>query len=235
MSDFPGIIDIDEWDRSLYKTVKNIRMWLESDTPPPVSLIQGLRKTAELEDLFTDVFPNTILTVYDEEFFNKYGDRKLSRFMINYPYVKQMYEQQKAYDIKPIAVLLNGKFGEKWRGLYDSIVKEYDPIKPFNISLDEHHNDSFDVVKDSTTYDDRDKTRGFNSVQDVDTDSSNGTTNHEYNRTTNGDRSYNRVGNIGNRSQSELIMQEREKLMFNLQNIIYEDILSVIARRTYGD
>lgn len=129
--------------------------------------------------------------------------------------------------------LLNEKFGVKWNKLISLEEIEYNPLKPFNIELSETTTDTFKTVKDITTSSGRDETYAYNSENPTPTDSSNGETTKEYERENPRTREYTRVGNIGNTSMQDLVKQEREVANWVILDIIIEDIISVVCRKTY--
>ena len=122
---------------------------------------------------------------------------------------------------------------KKWEDLYATVEKEYDFLKPFDITLNESSTDSFHTTEDTSTYTDNNSKQGFNSSEFVPTDKTSGTRSKSYSRQNPKSRDYTRKGNIGNTSLSELVIKEREKAMFNLREIIYNDIVDFLCRGTY--
>ena len=171
------------------------------------------------------------------DFIQKYKKLKISnKFLCDFSFVKAtlvdgnqfVYLRNDIYSLYPLI--------EKWKNLYQTITQEYDMLKPFDIELEESISGTANLNDDDYTSDSTEKIYAFNSSNSGDgvPTSKTGETTH---RSTNSDRdesrNYTRKGNIGNKSQAQLIMEERQKAMFNLKEIIFEDIASVLCRKTY--
>lgn len=191
----------------------------------------------------TDIIKTTILDnpiQFDIEFKSKYKDRLLSEFMITIinDRVYSSITNGEFNAIFPegqliIKSVISDRFKTKWVKLNDLANKEYDPLSPFDIALNEDSTDTFKTIKDKTTYTDNDNTYGFNSVESVPTDKTDGESNREYDRENPKHREYTRKGNIGNITRQNLIKEEREVLEYQILETIYNDILSVICRNSY--
>lgn len=163
-------------------------------------------------------------------FLSKFKNRVVSSFVETT--VEQYFnDRYTGYPIVCRRLLI--KYKDKWNKLISLLNTKYDPLKPFDITLIETSGDTLDTEKDRTTYNDNEKTYGFNSNSAVPTDDSSGTTNREYKRTIDKNRDYTRKGNIGNTSFQDLVKQEREVANYQISEIIYNDIADFICRGKY--
>lgn len=173
------------------------------------------------------------------EFTTRYLSRRLSVFMDYIIKTFGSFTEDGEYfgttndGINRISTYIESMFRSKWSGLYTLSKKEYDPLKPFNITLTETSSDNLETIKDSSTYEDNDDTYGFNSTEGVPSDKSHGSSNREYARDITRGRDYTRVGNIGNTSYQDLIKQEREVLDYKIKDVIFTDIATIICRGKY--
>ena len=184
-----------------------------------------------------------VLTTLTIEFYQKYKDRKISTKVLS-PFYMSLPKRKtlNSYDVGiPCSRIfasptIFSPYITKWKNLYKTITQEYDMLKPFDIELEESISGTANLNDDDYTSDSTEKIYAFNSSNSGDgvPTSKTGETTH---RSTNSDRdesrNYTRKGNIGNKSQAQLIMEERQKAMFNLKEIIFEDIASVLCRKTY--
>lgn len=193
---------------------------------------QLVNKFPELQDYLGDVF------LCDLEFTSKYASRVVSKFTNIIADRFGIWEEDVFKELS-----LDGKNklvehilsinGYKWTKLISLLNKEYDPLKPFDISLDEHITDTLETEQDERTSTSADSVYGFNSVEDVPTDKSLDTSTAKYKRQNPRDRNYTRVGNIGNTSFQDLVKQEREVSDYKFKEIIFQDIVSTICRGEY--
>lgn len=203
--------------------------------------MKKLRKTAKIIPKLdfisplVDILPQDIfddLLVADKEFLSRVGTRAMSIFSRDYIFEENgenFTTDGRSFYIK----VISSRFKDKWKELNDLWHREYDPLKPFDIRLVEHYDETFEVLKDSSTTDTQDEMYGFNSVQPTPTDKGASTRNNEYKRISPHDRDYTRTGNIGNTSFQDLIKQEREVLQYQIIDVIYSDIASILCRGKY--
>lgn len=156
-----------------------------------------------------------------------YGERLLTR------YAKYLLNDRPDGVTYLILDMLVGSLKYKWEKLLEIMEVTYDPLKPFDITLNEDITDTLETVKDKSIYTEQDGTRGFNSTTSVPTDNSSNETNREYKRENPRTRDYTRKGNIGNTSFQDLIKQEREVANYKLRDILLMDIVSVFCRNVY--
>ena len=188
-----------------------------------------------LVDCLPDVFKidgDGTLLPYDIDFLFKYKDRLISNFML--PYLRPS-EGQEGYNVQgdDIKVVICSRFSEKWLKLNELWNRDYDPLKPFDITLSESGNNEMTVIKDKSTVNDNDSFYGFNSPSPSPTDNSVRTSENEYQRANPYSRNYTRKGNIGNTSLQDLVIKEREVLKYQIIDTVYSDIASVILRGKY--
>lgn len=195
------------------------------------------------QSLFNEIdFLSSILGTSEQceiEFMTKYLSRKLSTFS-NYVVITfgtmttdDEFDGLTTVGINRVVSYIKTMFISKWQGLYDLSNRNYDPLKPFDITLSEKTIDKLDTRKDSSTYQDNDDTYGFNSTEAVPMDKSSGSSSREYARDIDRSRDYTRKGNIGNTSFQDLIKQEREILDYRIKEVIFKDIASIICRGKY--
>lgn len=167
-------------------------------------------------------------------------DLVLNKFLTKWT---ELYETiQKKYDIlKPFDISLSESESDKLKTIQDTS----------NRVINETLKTDYQTLKDESETKTNDKVYAYNSGGGVNSDSGDSSTKNQfsslnndtktgsttdtrnYERDITKSRDYSRSGNIGNRSYSELIIKEREKLMFNLQDIILEDIASVLCSYNY--
>lgn len=156
--------------------------------------------------------------------------------------------------------ILKTRYLHKWEQLYSNATADFDALNPFHIdysekqtadltSKDTSKNDLSSTAHniDETTSNGESLISGFNSSTPVNsdeqkrTDTSEGNTtntttqnrSNDYTRKNEVDRTYLRQGNIGNQSQSELLVKQREYLQFILLKQIYLDLDEVLTRSKY--
>lgn len=160
-----------------------------------------------------------------------------------------------------INFVLKTRYLHKWEQLYENATAEFNALNPFHIDYSEQQTadlTSKDTSKntiaseseteDELTADDEGLISGFNSATPVNSDeqkrsstSKGNTTNsseqnrtNDYTRENKVDRTYVRQGNIGNQTQSELLVKQREYLQFVLLKQIYIDLDEVLTRSKYN-
>lgn len=186
----------------------------------------------ELQEVLGDVF------LCDLEFTSKYASRVVSKFTNIIAERYGIWEEDNFIELSVEGKELLVKHilsicKDKWTKLISLINQEYDPLKPFDIALDEHITDTLETVEDERSTSSSDSVYGFNSVDAVPTDGSVDKSSAKYKRQNPRDRSYTRKGNIGNTSFQDLIKQEREISDYKLKEVIFQDIVSTICRGEY--
>jgi len=192
-----------------------------------VSFLQFNRMVVD-NNIYYSLCPENIKSIIFNKFMTKW---------------EELYDTiNKKYDVlKPFDISLIESESDKLKTLQDTS----------NRVVNENLKTDYQTLKDKSTNTSSDKVYGFNSETGVNSESGDSSTENEfsslnndtktgittdtrnYERDITKSRDYSRSGNIGNRSYSELIIKEREKLMFNLQDIILEDIASVLCSYTY--
>lgn len=165
-----------------------------------------------------------------------------------------------AIDQDIINFVLKTKYLHKWEKLLENATADFDALNPFHIDYSEKQNASLSS-EDNTRNDNTNTSHaideftsngenlisGFNSSTPVNSDERNtqeindrNATNVEtqersntYTRTNEVDRTYVRQGNIGNHSQSDLLVKQREYLQFIVLKQIYLDLDEVLTRSKY--
>lgn len=190
-----------------------------------------------LRQIFNSYFHDDPIST-NLEFIAEYKSRKLSSFIKVIILKYGNFNDGEYVDISEdgIDVIVNhiiSRFSYKWSKIYKVNSTDYNPLKPFNIELNESTDNRLETQKDKTTYVDNDETYAFNSPQSTPTDKTGGESNREYERTIDGSRKYTREGNIGNTSFQDLIQQERKIADYEFEWIILKDIATVICRGKY--
>lgn len=189
----------------------------------------------------TDLFDSSFFESYEPinmEFSSKLGSRCLSTFIdeivnnyaniINGIYVGILPEGQLI-----IKSVISDRYKSKWSKLNDLWNTEYNPLKPFDITLDENVTDSLDVTEDSSSSNSKNDVYGFNSIESAPSNTTSSNSSNKYKRENPRSRQYTRVGNIGNTSFQDLVLQEREVLKYQIIDTIFKDIATVICRNKY--
>lgn len=193
------------------------------------------------EYLPENVFSDFAFNSYDQaniEFLSKYADRKVSSYMdylISFYAIEidRVYQGLSEQGILYLKTTIGDRFKSKWKKLNDLWNMEYNPLQPFDITLHEDYKDTLEVLKDKSKSSSQDNIYGFNSVDSIPSDDTANITENEYKRENPHTRDYNRKGNIGNTSYQELIKQERDVLKFQIIDVIYKDIATVVCRGKY--
>lgn len=142
---------------------------------------------------------------------------------------------------------INFKYLKKWQSLYTTLNKEYEILSPLLIKDSREINDnliSSDTSKteDNTTNNTKSSTWGYNtSNEPKPSDKSESSDNRvnertdKYSRDTTITHTYNKSGNLGTMSNTDLVRKEFEfrRIAF-LKNIMYNDMDSVFTRKYYG-
>lgn len=194
--------------------------------------------------LVKDIIPDGFITMnilgnpimYDLEFKSLYKNRFISSLLstiIEEYGTGKPYEGISAEGQLLLKTIIHDRFKVKWNKLFDLYNREYDALSPFDISLEEDSTDDLSTTKDKTTYTDNDEIYGFNSNDSIPTDVDSGESNREYSRTNPKHREYTRKGNIGNITRQQLVEQERKVLQYQLLDVIYEDLVSILCRNAY--
>lgn len=175
-----------------------------------------------------NILPNNRKSFVDEFIKSRFNNRKLTYYAV--------FISHKDFNDMSVSLstTLNELFSDKWTKLVSLENLEYNPLKPFNIELNEQVTDKFVTVKDITNSSGNEETYAFNSVEPTPTDKSTGLTTKQYERDNPRTRNYSRVGNIGNTSLQDLIKQEREISNWVLLDVVIEDIISVVCRKSYA-
>lgn len=152
------------------------------------------------------------------------------------------------------------RYLKKWNTLLQTVLAEYDPLKPFKVVItdgtirgldstrkNDSKVDSSGASSDSGSSTRKDGIYGFNSDSASDSDTSTstvtnnttteGTSNRDstetYGSTENTNRNILREGNIGNRSAAQLLEEQREYARFILIEEIYRDLDEILTSPKY--
>lgn len=152
--------------------------------------------------------------------------------------------------------IIKVRYLKKWSELADTLSYDYDALNPFRMDTDSKYSDTLDsegrnetsssgVSDGITNSSGTDNIFGFNSSSEVPSDSSEGLIKNnninssetsgtsEYVRNNSGERTITRKGNIGNKSSQQLIEEQRKLLMYQIFDIIYSDLDSVLTCSKY--
>ena len=189
------------------------------------------------ENVFDSSFFDTYLPA-NIEFSAKVGSRSISNFF-DYLIDKYALVIDGVYDGISIEgqlfikTVISDRYKEKWNRLNRLWNTEYNPLKPFDITLDENITDTLDVTEDSSSSNNKNDVYGFNSIEPTPSDTSSSSSSNQYKRENPRTRQYTRVGNIGNTSFQDLVKQEREVLKYQIIDTIYSDIATILCRNKY--
>lgn len=128
---------------------------------------------------------------------------------------------------------ISNRFKDKWNKLDELWNTNYDPLSPFDITLNEQYTDTLNVTEDTSQSNSSQDVYGFNSVEPVPNTQNESSSSNKYTRENPHTRDYTRKGNIGNTSRQELVEQQREVLKYQIIDTIYKDIASVVVRGKY--
>lgn len=197
----------------------------------------------KLKGLFVNTSIHNIIydaTALSFDFDSTYKNRIISNLvemlLEKYPSImpEEPYKTISDDGLSILAGLIYQKYQKKWIDLLASYNYEYNPIKPFDITLTEKGTNDLITKKDKTTYTDNNDVYGFNSETAVHNDKDTGTTDREYERESPYTRDYTRQGNIGNISQQKLIEEQRRLLNDIILPKIYFDIATTLCRAKYN-
>ncbi len=136
---------------------------------------------------------------------------------------------------------IHSKYLDKWLKLLDTLLINYEPLSPYNMQVNDNitkdHLESTDKSNSSGNTVDKDNTNyyGFNSQSSVPIDESGSTStssderNANYERDITRDRQITRKGNIGNKTNQELITEERKLNMWLFFDEMFKDIDKILA------
>lgn len=165
-------------------------------------------------------------TMNDEYYLLHSGDKNTS---ILFERLLDLYASENPL-IKISKIILN-KYGESWDRLYAAIYAKYNPIENYNSLEKEKYNTDMNVnnKEDINTF-------GFG-IQSTD-GSPVQKTNIDVNTTGAADKNYReltRSGNIGVTTSQQMIQSEIElrQDLYNLYNIIYNDVDSILCDNLY--
>ena len=221
-----------------YKTISDV-----FPDPYDNGIFELIRNSnTQLGSFLTQTFPKSVMDV--EYVFKRSGSKRLS--VLFEGFFKTRGVQGTTFplnerQIKIICNIFNARYYEKWTKAYQTIIQEFDPLSPYNMSITDDTQDTFES-EDSSQYNDtssdNESTYGFNSISATPTNSSNGnnsgSSSNTRNRTNTIDRDITRKGNIGNVTLQNLTAQQREMLQWQLFDVIFADTDKLLTRPTYG-
>lgn len=158
------------------------------------------------------------------EFYLKYGKRYVANLA---NFLMLVNDENKVTVAEKLANILYNKFGKKWSKISEALVKEYDMLKPYEMISDENYD-----VDTTDTYENKNKRRTFQGTENEVT-GSNSTSNSKA-LSANNKTHREMKGNIGNKSNQDLILEELELRKHNLLNIIYDDMKDLLTLKIYG-
>lgn len=129
------------------------------------------------------------------------------------------------------------KYSDKWNKLLDTLMLNYDILKPFSINSQDKvirdHLESSSTDSGGSTTNSNSGRYAFNSDNsvpvDTSTDSFTRNLQNSYERDNQKERTISRAGNIGNKSNAELIKGERDMLKWNFFEEMFIDINKIIG------
>lgn len=252
------IDNIDKFKRlgNLFPTLNDIEIFFTTMSPRMISLL--------------NLITNNNITTMAIDYISKRRLKSLSTtvdlMLLNYGLVKtDDYYSLDNRGFEVLRKLVDMRFYTKWLKLFNTLSLQYDPIKPYVMSVADNTSETTDnkidisrennntsvsnstdnVVNDETI----DSVYGFNSSESVDSDksvnkssgnsqesntfNSNGSTNTKQDRVIDTDRNIERIGNIGNTTQQELIEKERDLWNYQIFDTIFKDLDSVLTNPLY--
>lgn len=126
-----------------------------------------------------------------------------------------------------LGAILNQRFEDKWKRLYETFKKEYNPIHNYNMSEKTNSQTNYEVSEKSN-----DNVYGFNSLESV------GNSENESSRQVVANKDDNetiveRSGNIGVTTTQKMINEEINVRKYILLEEIYKDIDSVLTLKIF--
>lgn len=170
---------------------------------------------------------------------------------VTWDYVLQQVDQ----DI--INSIIATKFLRRWEEAADTLYYDYDALNPYSMKVDTTYSDKLDSegsdsadrnssATDASSLSSSDGVYGFNSTEsspsdttsqkgeNTSSDESHTSSSNKYERTTAGERNVVRKGNIGNKSSQQLIAEQRELLRYQIFDMIYDDLDSILTLPKYN-
>lgn len=179
-------------------------------------------------DKFQAAFGDADPDILDLDFFSHYGERTIA------PLVKSFVSEGVLVGegMQRIGKVLYSRYYEKWRRLYTTLTTDYDVLRPYNIvDMTTEEGESASTNENETMFDS--DVYGYNSANPVDdkdsrtSDSGKNENKHTLKRT------YERHGNIGNTSYSELIQKELAARESNYLDIVFQDVAEMMTLQIY--
>lgn len=194
-------------------------------------------------ELIDNIIPDLQEFMY--QYISKSGNKKLSSLVKNMIELFGIKKYNDYYSIeettiKTIFSLLQGRFKDKWKKLYETLSLEYNPIKPFSVQFTDDSTDTMETTTKNTSRSNSNNNSSiyaFNSSSNVPTDVNStvddDSSSSDYRRSNPYHRETERVGNIGNIPQQDLINKERELLNYQIWDTIFNDLDRVFTRSKY--
>lgn len=218
-------------------------------------------KVEALYELLSNITYNRV----QETFIDYYAKSSLKTLSNLIHLLLETYGVQKIdnyYTISKMGIvnILNviySRYYRKWEKLYNTFLLEYDPIRPYDMIIHEHKEDTLtsgNTTSSSVSSTDNSTENGSsedfefgydkpedevptkknsNSYSTGDIYSSNRNDNSNYSRQNPIDTDISKNGNIGNLTQQELIEKERSIAEYQILDIIYKDLDETLTRAKY--
>lgn len=207
-----------------------------------------------IDDLFSSILDddedlNSALTTID----GYYNSRMLSELFFSRSMYKScsnliewIKEEIGESHIKgKVVELIHGFYKRKWLKLIDTYSYEYNALEPYHMDLhDELSKDNLTSSENTSTATTNSDTNteqyyGFNSSNPVDVNKNStsgnesGSRTNQYTRDRESERDISRKGNIGNKTNQQLIEEERELLKWNVYITIIKDFEKILCARIW--
>jgi len=205
-------------------------------------------KIKTIPDFEITILGITYKNAQDEKYLARSGNKFLSNFVkeqmlvygLDHPIGSEKYVPSYLF-YRFISYTLLSQYKRKWIDLIDTYSLEFDALKPFNMSshdeiLSDHlESDNSNASQNSGQSIVENSHYGFNSSnaspvdKDNSSDSSSSSRTEHYERDNTREREIVRSGNIGNKSNQELMKQQRDMLNWIFFDTMFKDLDRVLA------
>lgn len=206
----------------------------------------GYEKAVTIEDFFRDYFTTSFKKPISFNLYNYFGYFKETNF-----YEKDIETYYSYTDFDNLCnIILSDifmRYYDKWKRSFSAIMQSYKVLAPFNIRSTKIDKDTLtsqtkDTGGNTSTDENTSSVYGYNtgetpkpSDKNIGSSTYKKDNQSDYTRTKDAQGTSERVGNIGNRSSTELIKQEFEFRRLNfIQDTLFVDLDSVFTRRYFG-
>ena len=238
---------------TILSTCKNV-LRLEELTPHPEEFgifefmrNEGTSMSTFLNNLLEPLGIDDLVSMDVEYIYNRSGRKSVSTLVktflqrinkkstVEYPITIK--------DFTTISAIIRARYLSKWEKVWATMSYDFDPLAPYTFNQHEKVEKDHTVMSDENEFidegSDKSFTYGYNdngedgspTERTVDESTSLSTTNHT--RDNEFERDVTRKGNIGNRTNQELVRQQRDLLMFQFFDVVFDDVDRILTMSIY--